>query len=193
MDEYDYIVVGAGSAGCVMAARLSEGGRHRVLLLEAGPEDRYPWIHVPIGYAKTMFNPALNWMFRTDPDPGMNRRQVYWPRGKTLGGSSAINGLIFVRGQAEDYDDWAAQGNALWSYDQVLPWFRKLEHNTLGADRWRGTGGPLWSSHIRVRHPLIDAIIDACEEIGIPRNPDFNGARQEGAGYYQLTTRKGLR
>jgi len=193
MDEYDYIVVGAGSAGCVMAARLSEGGRHRVLLLEAGPEDRYPWIHVPIGYAKTMFNPALNWMFRTDPDPGMNRREVYWPRGKTLGGSSAINGLIFIRGQAEDYDDWAAQGNEMWSYREVLPWFRRLEHNTLGADEWRGTGGPLWSSHIRARHPLIDAIIAACEEIGIPRNPDFNGARQEGAGYYQLTTRNGFR
>lgn len=193
MDEYDYIVVGAGSAGCVMAARLSEDGRHRVLLLEAGPEDRYPWIHVPIGYAKTMFNPVLNWMFRTDPDPGMNRRQVYWPRGKTLGGSSAINGLIFIRGQAEDYDDWAAQGNTQWSFEKVLPWFRRLEHNTLGADEWRGTGGPLWSSHIRVRHPLIDAVIDACEEAGIPRNPDFNGARQEGAGYYQLTTRNGFR
>ena len=193
MDEYDYIVVGAGSAGCVMAARLSEGGRHSVLLLEAGPADRYPWIHVPIGYAKTMFNPALNWMFRTDPDPGMNQRQVYWPRGKTLGGSSAINGLIFVRGQAEDYDDWAAQGNTQWSYREVLPWFRRLEHNTLGANEWRGTGGPLWSSHIRVRHPLIDAVIDACEEIGIPRNPDFNGARQEGAGYYQLSTRNGFR
>lgn len=193
MDEYDYIVVGAGSAGCVMAARLSEDGRHRVLLLEAGPEDRYPWIHVPIGYAKTMFNPVLNWMFRTDPDPGMNRRQVYWPRGKTLGGSSAINGLIFIRGQAEDYDDWAAQGNTQWSFEKVLPWFRRLEHNTLGADEWRGTGGPLWSSHIRVRHPLIDAVIDACEEAGIPRNPDFNGARQEGAGYYQLSTRNGFR
>jgi choline dehydrogenase len=148
---------------------------------------------VPIGYAKTMFNPVLNWMFRTDPDPGMNRRQVYWPRGKTLGGSSAINGLIFIRGQAQDYDDWAAQGNADWSFEKVLPWFRRLEHNTLGADEWRGTGGPLWSSHIRVRHPLIDAVIAACEEIGIPRNPDFNGARQEGAGYYQLSTRNGFR
>ncbi len=193
MDEFDYIVVGAGAAGCVMAARLSENGRHSVLLLEAGPADRYPWIHVPIGYAKTMFNPEVNWMFRTDPDPGMNGRQVYWPRGKTLGGSSAINGLIFIRGQREDYDDWAALGNDQWSYDKVLPWFRKLEHNVAGADAWRGTGGPLWCSPIRAAHPLIDAVIAACGQIDIPRNDDFNGERQEGAGYFQLTTRRGLR
>ena len=129
---FDYIVVGAGSAGCVLANRLSASGRHCVLLLEAGPPDSYPWIHIPIGYAKTMFHPVLNWGFYTEPDPGMNGRKVYWPRGRTLGGSSAINGLISIRGQREDYDHWAAQGNPGWAWADVLPWFRRLEHNVRG-------------------------------------------------------------
>jgi choline dehydrogenase len=191
--EYDYIIVGAGSAGCALANRLSADGRHSVLLLEAGPRDTYPWIHVPIGYAKTMFNPRVNWCYYTEPEPGMNGRKVYWPRGKTLGGSSAINGLIYIRGQRQDYDHWAALGNAGWSYDEVLPYFRKLEHNVRGADAWHGTDGPLWASDIEARHELIEALIQAGGALGIPRNDDFNGATQEGVGYYQLTTRHGFR
>ena len=191
--NFDYIVVGAGSAGCVLANRLSADGRHTVLLLEAGPRDRYPWIHIPIGYAKTMFHPVLNWGFHTEPEPTMNGRKIYWPRGRTLGGSSAINGLIFIRGQREDYDGWAAAGNAGWSYGDVLPWFRRLEHNVRGASEWHGAEGPLWASDIGAPHPLVEAMIAGAEELGIPANDDFNGARQEGAGYYQLTTRRGRR
>ena len=190
---WDYVIVGAGSAGCALANRLSTDGRHSVLLLEAGPTDRYPWIHIPIGYAKTMFHPVYNWCFKTEPDPGMNGRQVYWPRGRTLGGSSAINGLIYIRGQREDYDAWAASGNAGWGYDDVLPYFRKLEHNVRGANAWHGADGPLWASDIGATHELIEAVIAAGVELGIPRNDDFNGATQEGIGYYQLTTRNGLR
>ncbi|MEP7205952.1 MAG: choline dehydrogenase [Casimicrobiaceae bacterium] len=192
-ESFDYVVVGAGSAGCVLANRLSASGQHAVLLLEAGPPDRYPWIHVPIGYAKTMFNPEVNWCFRTEPEPHMNGREVYWPRGKTLGGSSAINGLIYIRGQPEDYDAWAAAGNDGWGFDDVLPYFRKLEHNVRGASAWHGADGPLWASDIPVAHELIEAVIAACGELGVPRNDDFNGPRQEGAGYYQLTTRRGFR
>ena len=191
--SFDYIIVGAGSAGCVLADRLSAGGRHTVLLLEAGPRDTYPWIHIPIGYAKTMFHPVVNWGFYTEPEPTMNGRKVYWPRGRTLGGSSAINGLIAIRGQREDYDGWAAAGNAGWSYADVLPWFRKLEHNVRGASEFHGDAGPLWASDIDVPHPLVEAMIAGAGELGIARNDDFNGARQEGAGYYQLTTRRGLR
>ena len=190
---YDYVIVGAGSAGCVLADRLSADGRHTVLLLEAGPRDRYPWIHIPIGYAKTMFHPVLNWRFYTEPEPHMNGRRIYWPRGRTLGGSSAINGLIYIRGQPEDYDHWGALGNAGWSYADVLPYFRKLEHNARGANDHRGADGPLWASDIEHPHPLVEALIEAANELGIPRNDDFNGATQEGVGYYQLTTRRGLR
>ncbi len=190
---FDYIVVGAGSAGCVLAERLTADGRSSVLLLEAGPADTYPWIHVPIGYAKTMFNPRVNWCFKTEPEPHMNGREVYWPCGKTLGGSSSINGLITIRGQPEDYDEWAALGNDGWSFRDVLPYFRKLEHNVRGASEWHGADGPLWASDIPVKHELIEAVIAGCAELGVPRNPDFNGARQEGAGYYQLSTRRGFR
>jgi len=190
---WDYVIIGAGSAGCVLANRLSADGRNSVLLLEAGPPDRYPWIHIPIGYAKTMFHPVYNWCFKTEPDPGMNGREIYWPRGRTLGGSSAINGLIYIRGQREDYDGWAALGNSGWSYDDVLPFFRKLEHNVRGESPWHGADGPLWASDIGAKHELIEALIGAGEELGIPENDDFNGATQEGIGYYQLTTRHGLR
>jgi choline dehydrogenase len=192
MEVFDYVVVGAGSAGCVLANRLSASG-HRVLLLEAGPPDRYPWIHVPIGYAKTMFHPVYNWCFKTEPEPNMNGREIYWPRGRTLGGSSSINGLIYIRGQREDYDEWAALGNAGWSFAEVLPYFRKLEHNVRGASEFHGADGPLWASDITEPHPLVEALIDSAERLGIPRNDDFNGPTQEGAGYYQLTTRRGLR
>jgi choline dehydrogenase len=189
----DYVIVGAGSAGCVLANRLSADGRHSVLLLEAGPRDSYPWIHIPIGYAKTMFNPKVNWCFYTEPDPGMNGRRIYWPRGKTLGGSSSINGLISVRGQREDYDRWAALGNHGWGYADVLPYFKRLEHSVGGSPAYHGFGGPLWRSPIGNPHELIEAVIAAGTELGIPRNDDFDGPTQEGVGYYHLTTRRGWR
>jgi choline dehydrogenase len=192
-DAYDYIVVGGGSAGCVLAARLTEDRDTRVLLLEAGPVDRSLWIHLPIGYGKTMWSPKYNWCFHTDPDPNLNGRRVYWPRGKTLGGSSSINGLIYIRGQREDYDHWASLGNTGWGYDDVLPYFIRSERNTRPADRFHGSDGPLGVSDIGARHELIEAFIAAAGEIGVPRNEDFNGATQEGAGYYQLTTWNGLR
>jgi choline dehydrogenase len=191
--QYDYIIVGAGSAGCVLANRLTADGRYSVLLLEAGPPDTYPWIHVPIGYAKTMFDARFNWCFYTEPDPGMNGRKIYWPRGKTLGGSSSINGLIYVRGQREDYDRWAEAGNAGWSYDEVLPYFKRLEHAVGGDPAYHGRAGPIWCSPIGRRHELIDAVIAGAGELGIARNDDFNGAAQEGAGYYHLSTRRGWR
>ena len=192
-DEFDYIIVGAGSAGCVLAARLSEDPATRVLLLEAGPADRSLWLHLPIGYGKTMWNPTYNWCFHTDPEPHMNGRRIYWPRGKTLGGSSAINGLIYIRGQREDYDHWAALGNPGWAWDDVLPWFRKSEGNQRGASDLHGGAGPLKVSDIADRHALVDAFIAGAAETGVPRNDDFNGACQEGAGYYQLTTSNGWR
>lgn len=191
--EFDYIVVGAGSAGCVMAGRLSEDPSTKVLLLEAGPSDRSLWIHLPIGYGKTMWSDTLNWRFNTDPDPNMNGRRIYWPRGKTLGGSSSINGLIYIRGQHEDYDHWAALGNTGWSHDDVLPYFVKSEGNQRGSIAWHGASGPLKVSDIGAKHELIEAFIDGAQQLGVPRTDDFNGARQEGAGYYQLTTHRGWR
>jgi choline dehydrogenase len=192
-EEFDYIVVGAGSAGCVLAARLSEDPATRVLLLEAGPEDRSLWIHLPIGYGKTMWDDKVNWRFSTEPDAGMNGRRIYWPRGKTLGGSSSINGLIYIRGQRQDYDHWAALGNAGWGYDDVLPYFIKSEGNVRGADAFHGGSGPLKVSDITTRDPLIDAFVAGAGELGVPATRDFNGAAQEGAGYYQLNTWNGWR
>ena len=195
-EEFDYIVVGAGSAGCVLAARLSEDPATRVLLLEAGPPDRSLWIHLPIGYGKTMWNDTYNWCFHTDPDPNMNGRRIYWPRGKTLGGSSSINGLIYIRGQREDYDHWAALGNTGWGYDDVLPYFIRSEGNQRGTIPYHGGDGPLKVSDIGPKHALIEAFIDGVQQIGpssVRRTDDFNGAQQEGAGYYQLTTSKGWR
>ncbi len=190
---YDYVIVGAGSAGCVLANRLTASGRYSVLLLEAGPVDRNLWIHLPIGYAKTMFHPVYNWRFHTEPEAWMNDRKIYWPRGRGLGGSSSINGLIYVRGQREDYDHWAALGNAGWGFDDVLPYFIRSESNSRGADGYHGSDGPLACSDIGETHPLMEAIIKAGGELGVPRNDDFNGARQEGVGYYQLFTRNGWR
>ncbi len=192
-DTFDYIVVGAGSAGCVVANRLSAAPSTRVLLLEAGGRDINPWIHVPVGYFKTMHNPATDWCYRTEADPGLNGRILDWPRGKVLGGSSSINGLLYIRGQAEDFDHWRQLGNAGWSFEDVLPYFIRSEDQERGADEYHGVGGPLAVSNMRVRRNVCDAFIAACEELGIPRNDDFNGARQEGAGYFQLTSRKGFR
>ena len=193
MKTYDYIIVGAGSAGCVLANRLTEDGKHSVLLLEAGPPDTYPWIHIPIGYGKTMFHPLLNWGFRAEPDPNLNGRQIYTPRGRTLGGSSAINGLIQIRGQPEDFDGWEALGARGWSWRETLPYFIKSETHSRGASAFHGDRGPLSVTDIVDRHELVDAMIRGAAELGIPRNDDLNGASQEGAGYLQLTTRNGLR
>ena len=193
-EEFDYIVVGAGSSGAVLAGRLSEDPSVKVLLLEAGPPDRSFWIHLPIGYGKTMWDKKINWCYHTDPDPNMNGRQIYWPRGKTLGGSSSINGLIYIRGQREDYDHWSnALGLKGWSYDECLPYFIKSERNQRGASKFHGGIGPLSVSDIGAKNALIEAFINGAGENGVPRTDDFNGERQEGAGYYQLTTWKGWR
>lgn len=192
--EFDFIVVGAGSAGCVLAHRLSESGEHSVLLLEAGGSDRQFWLRVPIGYGKSFYNPQVNWMYRTAPEPALAGREAYWPRGKVLGGSSSINAMVFVRGQPADFNQWAALGNTGWSWDDVLPWFKKLEDNEQGADAWRGAGGPLRISDVSGQvHPLCKVYLQAGSQAGLPRNSDFNGGSQEGVGIYQITTRDGLR
>src|SRR5690242_16074291 len=189
----DFIIVGAGSAGCVLANRLTASGRHRVLLLEAGPDSRHPWLRIPLGYGKLFTDRRFNWCYITEPQPGCAGRNVIAPRGKVLGGSSSINGLIYIRGQAEDFDHWRQLGNAGWSYQDVLPYFRKAEDNERGADEFHGAGGPLAVSDLRDRHPLAVAYVEAATQCGYPRNDDFNGAVQEGAGYYQTTMRKGVR
>ncbi len=190
---FDYIVVGAGSAGCVLANRLTDSGKHRVLLLEAGGEDRSPWIHVPLGYAKLFRNPRLNWLYETEPEPELGGRRIGQPRGKVVGGSSSINGLIYIRGQREDFDHWRQLGNVGWSADEVLPYFRKSEDQQRGGDALHGVGGPLCVSDQTEPHELCEAFIAAAEQLGIPRNDDFNGLTQEGAGYFQTTSRRGRR
>lgn len=191
-DSYDYIVVGAGSAGCVIANRLSADPAARVLLLEAGPRDSSPWIHIPVGYYKSIANPAIGWGYETDPVPGSNGRRISWPRGRVLGGSSSINGLVYIRGQAEDFDHWRQLGNSGWDWDSVKPYFIRAEGRERGADEFHGADGPLGVSDVH-RDELCDAYIEAAREAGVPYNADFNGARQEGVGYFQLTTRNGRR
>jgi len=193
VDIYDYVIIGAGSAGCVLANRLSEDLKVRVLLLEAGPKDTNPWIQIPIGYAKNLYNSSLNWCFATQPESELDGRSLHLPAGKVLGGSSSINGLLYVRGQHQDYDDWAALGNYGWSWQDVLPYFKKSEKQERGADEWHGVSGSLSVSNGRDTHPLCDAFIKSAESLGIPANPDFNGERQEGVGYYQMTASKGRR
>jgi choline dehydrogenase len=192
VDTFDYVIVGAGSAGCVLANRLTADGRHRVLLLEAGAEDRDIWIHIPLGYGRHFTNPAVNWLYKTEPEPECHGRNIIQPRGKVIGGSSSINGLLYIRGQREDFDRWRQLGNVGWSYDDVLPYFRKAEDQQRGTDDWHGEGGPLSVSDMEPL-PVCDAFIAAAEQCGYRRNPDFNGAAQEGFGYYQLTTRNGRR
>ena len=187
-DTYDFIVTGAGSAGCVLAARLSEDGRYRVLLLEAGGNDNHFWIHVPMGYAKTFVDPRINWMFESEPEKELQGRTMYQPRGKVLGGTSSINGMVYMRGNAADYDQWRQLGNEGWSYDDVLPYFRKAEDNERGASEFHGAGGPLRVSNQPYNWEIAQALLAACTQAGIPETPDFNGATQEGCGYYQTTT-----
>jgi choline dehydrogenase len=192
-DAYDYIVTGAGSAGCCVAARLSESGRYRVLLLEAGGRDTNPWIHIPLGYQKLYNNPEVNWMFESEPVAGLDNRTSYQPRGKTLGGTSSINGMIYMRGTPADYDGWRQKGLDGWGWESVLPYFRKAEDNQRGSSALHGKGGPLKVSDCADPGELPRAIVEACVEAGIPRNSDFNGPQQEGAGLYQSTTANGRR
>jgi len=191
--EHDFIVVGAGSAGAVLANRLSESGRHSVLLLEAGGADRSPWIHLPIGYGKIYYDARVNWKYLSEPVAALGGRQSYWPRGKVLGGSSSINAMVYARGHRRDYEDWARQAPG-WGWDQVAPVFRRMEDWSGGADEHRGSGGPLAVEGIEGRaHPLCQTYLRAAAEAGIPFNPDYNGACMEGAALYQITTRDGLR
>ena len=189
MKEADYIIVGAGSAGCVLATRLSEDPGSRVLLLEAGPRDSHFWIHVPLGYGKLFTKSEVNWGYQSEPEPNLGGRRIFTPRGKVLGGSSSINGLVYIRGQREDYDGWRIPG---WDFDSLLPYFKKSENQCRGADEWHGVGGPLEVGDLE-RHELCDAFIDSAAALGLPRNPDFNGASQEGTGYYQANTCRGRR
>ncbi|MFD0917358.1 GMC family oxidoreductase [Pseudahrensia aquimaris] len=191
--EFDFVIVGAGSAGCAVAARLSENGKYTVALVEAGEKDRSPWIHIPIGYFKTMGNPKVDWAYKTEPDPGLNGRSLNWPRGKVLGGSSSINGLLYVRGQAQDYDNWRQMGNEGWGWDDVLPCFRRAETWEGGESAVRGGSGPLSVSKTRLSRRPIDAFIEAAQQAGYPYNDDYNGENQEGVGYFQMTAKDGRR
>ncbi len=193
MANWDYIIVGAGSAGCVLANRLSADPTKRVLLLEAGRKDDSPYIPIPVGFYKLLTSKEYNWGFWTEPEEGTGNRPIATPRGKTLGGSSSINGLIYVRGQPLDYDTWAQFGNRGWSYESVLPYFRMSETFVDGGDDTRGSDGPLGVTTTTEHHELLDAFIDAAETSGFPRNPDYNNGNQEGFGYYQLTMRGGKR
>jgi choline dehydrogenase len=187
-DAYDFIITGAGSAGCAVAARLSESGRYRVLLLEAGGKDHNIWIHIPLGYTKTFTDRSVNWMFDSEPEKALNNRVMYQPRGKVLGGTSSINGMIYMRGNHADYDDWRQRGCTGWDWESVLPYFKKAEDQARGPSEYHGIGGPLRVSDQPQRWELADALLEACVQAGIPRNGDFNGPRQDGVGYYQTTT-----
>lgn len=191
--EFDFIIIGAGSAGCVLANRLSAQPNHRVLLLEAGGCDWHPFIHMPAGLGKLMALKNVNWAYKTEPQAELGNRRLFWPRGRVLGGSSSINAMCYTRGQAEDYDEWAAAGNGGWDFQSVLPWFIKSEDQENGASPYHGVGGPLSVQNLRYSNPLSAAFLQAAEQAGYQRNEDFNGARQRGFGYYQVNQRNGRR
>ena len=192
--EFDFVIIGAGSAGCVLAERLSANGKYSVALIEAGGSDRRFWVQVPLGYGKTFYDSRINWAYRAEPDPGLAGQADYWPRGKLLGGSSSINAMVWIRGNARDFDDWAAEGNPGWSFADCLPFFKAIEHNCAGADQWRGRGGPVHVADVSSRlHPLAQRFVQAGLQAGLAFNPDFNGAAQDGIGVYQINTRKGWR
>ena len=193
MEEFDYIIVGAGSAGCVLANRLSSISSNRILLIEAGSKDNYPWIHIPVGYYKTMHNPKTDWCFKTEPDETMNNRSINYPRGKTLGGSSSINGLLYIRGQEQDYDTWRQLGNVGWSWKDVLPYFLKSEDQERGPSEYHGIGGPISVEDQRIKLDILDIFMNAAEEAGIPKVSDFNKGDNYGCGYFQVTEKKGFR
>jgi choline dehydrogenase len=190
---YDYIIIGAGSAGCVLANRLSEGGKSRVLLLEAGGPDSSIWLKIPAGTPRLYSDPEVNWRYYTAPEPGLNNRRVYCPRGKTLGGSSAINGLVYMRGAPRDYDLWRQSGNAGWSWPEVLPYFRKSENQHRGADEYHGASGELAVSDLVEPHEASRAFVAAAHKVGLPFNADFNGATQDGIGFVQYNIKRGMR
>jgi choline dehydrogenase len=191
--RYDYVIVGGGTAGCVLANRLSQDPGTRVLLLEAGGSDTYPWIHIPVGYLYCMNNPRTDWMMRTADEPGLNGRSLSYPRGKVLGGCTAINGMIYMRGQAADYDHWRQLGNAGWGWDDVLPWFRKSEDNFRGPSELHGAGGEWKVARQRLHWDILEAFRDAANEIGIPRRDDFNDGDNEGSGFFEVNQRNGIR
>jgi len=192
-DTFDYIVTGAGSAGCVVAARLSESGKYRVLLLEAGPKDSSPWIHMPMGYARLFANPQLNWMYESEPEPELENRTMYQPRGKVLGGTSSINGMVYMRGNPADYDEWRQRGCTGWDWDSILPYFKKAEDQERGPSAVHGVGGPLRVSEHPVRWELAEHWVAAAIEAGLPANDDFNSGRQDGAGHFQCTMKAARR
>ena len=193
MEEFDYIVIGAGSAGCVLANRLTIPPMSKTLLLEAGGADRNIWIHVPAGFTRTLNDPSVNWCFETEPEDATDNRKIPIPRGKVLGGSSSINGMLYVRGQAQDYDTWAQMGNRGWSHDQVLPYFKMSERFERGSNDLRGGRGPMNVADMRENNKLLDAMIEAGGQAGHGINPDYNGEKQDGFGYYQVTQRNGRR
>ncbi len=191
--EFDVVVAGGGSAGCVLATRLTENPAIALCLIEAGARDRNPWIHIPLGFGKLVPNPKVNWGYETEPEPHLDGRRLSWPRGKVLGGSGSINGLVFLRGAPSDFDGWEALGAKGWGYKDVLPYFKRMEHNVRGADAYRGQNGPMTISDIRKPSVPSQAFIEACTRLQYPLNPDFNGERIEGVGMVQLNVRNGWR